>query len=158
MRETGNKTQASILDRLIDEEPEISTEPVQSRFASVRQFTAQVRRDIENLLNTKNCAWLTECEYQELRNSLYFYGLPDFTAQNPGSSLATDRLRQEIERAIARFEPRLKNVMVMAEAGEKEERTVGFKITGLLMVEPAPEPVSFDTRFDTNRGEYKVVG
>jgi type VI secretion system protein ImpF len=158
VRESTNKTQASILDRLIDEEPEISTEPVQSRFANVRQFTAQVRRDIENLLNTKNCAWLTDCEYQELRNSLYFYGLPDFTAQNPGSSLATDRLRQEIERAIARFEPRMRNVMVVAEVGEKGERTVGFKITGLLMVEPAPEPVSFDTRFDANRGEYKVVG
>lgn len=158
MREIRNKTQASILDRLIDSEPNLSAEPVQSRFISVRQFTAQVRRDIENLLNTKNCAWLTDCEYKEVRNSLYFYGLPDFTAQNPGSFAATDRLRQEIERAIARFEPRLTNVVVVPEAGEKEEKTVGFKITGLLMVDPAPEPVSFDTRFDSNRGEYKVVG
>jgi type VI secretion system protein ImpF len=158
VRETGSKTRASILDRLIDSEPEVSTEPVQSRFTSIRQFTAQVRRDIENLLNTKNYAWLTECESPELRNSLYFYGLPDFTAQNPGSLLATDRLRQEVEKAIARFEPRLKNVRVVAEAGEKEEKTVGFRITGLLMVEPAPEPVSFDTRFDANRGEYRVTG
>lgn len=158
MKEASNKTQASILDRLIDNEPNISTEPVQSRFTSVRHFMAQVRRDIENLLNTKNCAWLSECEYKELRNSLYFYGLPDFTAQNPGSFAATDRLRQEIERAIARFEPRLKNIVVAPEAGEKEEKTVGFKITGLLMVDPAPEPVSFDTRFDSNRGEYRVVG
>lgn len=158
MAEATTKTQASILDRLIDMEPTISTEPVQSRFTSIRQFTAQVRRDIENLLNTKNCAWLTDCEYKELRNSLYFYGLPDFTAQNPGSSYTADRLRQEIERALARFEPRLRNVAVIKEAGAKDEKTVGFKITGLLMVDPAPEPISFDTRFDSNRGEYKVVG
>jgi type VI secretion system protein ImpF len=158
MGDATTRTQASILDRLIDREPRISSEPVQGRFMDFRQLMAQVRRDIENLLNTKNFGWLSDSDYKEVRNSLFFYGLPDLTAQNPRSPSLGDRLRQEIEKAIARFEPRLTNVVVRVEPAAQEERRIAFKITGLLMVDPAPEPVSFDTQFDSNRGEYRVVG
>jgi type VI secretion system protein ImpF len=158
MKDKNTRTQTSILDRLIDYEPGISSEPVQNRLTSFRQLMALVRRDIENLLNTKNFASLTGTEYGELQNSLFFYGLPDFTAQNPKSSSVRDELRQEVEKAIARFEPRLTNVVVVSETGTQEERNLGFKITGLLMVEPAPEPVTFDTHFDINKGQYTVTG
>lgn len=158
MKDKGVKTQISILDRLIDYEPGISSEPAQNRLTNFRQLMAMVRRDLENLLNSKNFASLTTSGYEELQNSLFFYGLPDFTAQNPGSSSVRDQLRQEVERAIARFEPRLTNVVIVSETGPREERSLGFKITGLLMVEPAPEPVIFDTHFEINRGEYRITG
>jgi type VI secretion system protein ImpF len=158
VKEKGTKTQTSILDRLIDNEPGISSEPVQNRLANFRQLMAMVRRDIENLLNTKNFASSMDSGYGELQKSLFFYGLPDFTAQNPRDTSVRDNLCQEVERAIARFEPRLTNVVVVSETGHQEERSLGFKIMGLLMVEPAPEAVTFDTHFDVNRGEYKVKG
>jgi type VI secretion system protein ImpF len=158
MRDKSTGTQASILDRLIDFEPGISREPVQNRLANFRQLMALVKRDLENLLNTKNFASLMGPQYKELQNSLFFYGLPDFTAQSTKASSVRDQLRQEVEKAIKRFEPRVTNVVVVAGSGTQAERSMGFKITGLLMADPAPEPVAFDTRFDINRGEYTIVG
>lgn len=158
MSEKDSRTQASLLDRLIDHEPGVSREPVQNRLTDFRQLMPSVRRHIENLLNTKNFASTMNIEYGELQNSLFSYGLPDFTAQNPKSSSVRDRLRQEVEKAIARFEPRLTNVVVVNETGAQKESNLGFRITGLLMVDPVPEPVTFDTRFDINRGEYTIVG
>jgi type VI secretion system protein ImpF len=156
MSDQGLKTQISVLDRLIDYEPGVSREPVQNRLADYRQLMASVRRDLENLLNTKNFVSSLAAEYTELQNSLFVYGLPDFTAESPRSSLVRDRLRQEMEKAIQCFEPRLTSVMVISETEAKGYRTLGFRVTGLLMVDPMPEPVTFDTRFDINRGEYTV--
>jgi type VI secretion system protein ImpF len=150
------KTQTSVLDRLIDYEPGVSREPVQNRLADYRQLMASVRRDLENLLNTKNFVSSLAAEYKELQNSLFVYGLPDFTSQNPKNASVKDQLRQEVEMAILRFEPRIANVMVVSETDEQDFRTLGFRITGLLMVDPMPEPITFDTRFDINKGEYTI--
>jgi len=156
MSDQGLKTQTSILDRLIDNEPGVSREPVQNRLADYRQLMASVRRDLENLLNTKNFVSSLAGQYKELQNSLFVYGLPDFTAQNPKSPSVRDQLRQEVEMAISRFEPRITNVMVISETDAHDYRTLGFRITGLLMVDPMPEPITFDTRFDINKGEYTI--
>ena len=156
MSDQGLKTQTSILDRLIDYEPEVSREPVQNRLADYRQLMASVRRDLENLLNTKNFVSSLAGQYKELQNSLFVYGLPDFTSQNPKNPTVRDQLRQEVEMAISRFEPRITNVRVVSETDAQEYRTLGFRITGLLMVDPMPEPITFDTRFDINKGEYTI--
>ena len=156
MSDQGLKTQTSILDRLIDYEPEVSREPVQNRLADYRQLMASVRRDLENLLNTKNFVSSLAGQYKELQNSLFVYGLPDFTSQNPKNPTVRDQLRQEVEMAILRFEPRIANVMVVNETDAGDYRTLGFRITGLLMVDPMPEPITFDTRFDINKGEYTI--
>ena len=156
MNNENLKTQTSVLDRLIDYEPGVSREPVQNRLADYRQLMASVRRDLENLLNTKNFVSSQAAGYNELQNSLFVYGLPDFTSQNPKSASVRDQLRQEVEMAISRFEPRIANVMVVSETDAQDFRTLGFRITGLLMVDPMPEPITFDTRFDINKGEYTI--
>ncbi len=43
----------SVIDRLIDQEPERKLEPPLSRAQSVRDLKAAVRRDLEWLLNTR---------------------------------------------------------------------------------------------------------
>ncbi|HPI91851.1 MAG TPA: type VI secretion system baseplate subunit TssE [Deltaproteobacteria bacterium] len=156
MSKENVKTHASILDRLIDLEPGVSREPVQNQLVDYRQLMASVRRDLENLLNTKNFVSQRAGEYRELSDSLFVYGLPDFTSQNPRSPAVRSQLRQEVEEAVARFEPRIRNVMVVNEDSAPEERVLGFRITGLLMVDSMPEPVTFDTRFDINKGEYTI--
>lgn len=156
MTEQGFKTHISLLDRLIDYEPGVSREPAQKRLADFRQMMASVRRDLENLLNTKNFASSLASEYKELESSLFTYGLPDFTAENPGSPFVRNRLREEVEKAIQRFEPRLTNVMVLYEQGDEGNRSLGFRVTGLLMIDPMPEPVTFDTQCDINRGEFTI--
>ena len=149
--------QASILDRLIDLEPGVSHEPVQHRFLSLGQAKASVVRDLENLLNTKRSILAPSAECKELSSSLFVYGLQDFTTQNPKSSMMRQQLRQQIERVIARFEPRLRNVKVSLEASTKSERNLRFRINALLFVDPVMEPVTFDSYFDVNRGEYLIA-
>jgi hypothetical protein len=72
--------QASLLDRLIDEDPGSSGESDQHRLLNARQVKAFVVRDLENLLNSRrprNCRFsFTGTE------SFGGYGLKDFTAEN----------------------------------------------------------------------------
>lgn len=117
-----------------------------------------VGRDLENLLNTKCFTRTVPEACRELRRSIYLYGLPDFTSKNPASPAVRSELRQEIERAIRLFEPRLSHVSVRVEEPEERERRLRFRITALLLFEKGAEPVSFHTYFDINRGEYQVAG
>jgi type VI secretion system protein ImpF len=36
-------------------------------------------------------------------------------------------------------------------------KSLRFRVTALLVVEPVTEPVTFDTYFDINRGEYSIT-
>ena len=155
MMEKNLNAQASILDRLLDSDPRVSGEPVRDRI-SIRQIKDAVIRDLENLLNTRRQILVPSPEYHEVHNSLYMYGLQDFTMKNPASPMVKQKLRQVIERTIARFEPRLKNVTVQIEAPGQNARDLRFRITAMLIMEPITEPVIFDTYFDVGRGEYKI--
>lgn len=157
MSETGRNAQASILDRLIDLEPEVSQEPVQFRLQGLRQVKASVVRDLENLLNTKRPVEDPPDAFRNLRDSLFVYGLKDFSAHNPKAGTVRQQLRLEIERAISRFEPRLRNVVVQLETGGEKERSLRFRISAVLIVEPLAEPVTFDTVLDVNKAQFKVA-
>ena len=156
MKEYHKYTQASVLDRLIDNQPGTYHESVQNSLTTFSQVKAAVGRDLENLLNTKNFISSHCSEYQELSNSIFVYGMPDFTSANPKSPSVRYKLRQELEKAITRFEPRLKNVIVRVDEGGCDERNLMFKINALLFLEPATEPVTFDTFFNVNRSEYSI--
>jgi|ERR1039457_520021 type VI secretion system protein ImpF len=146
----------SILDRLIDLDPDTRSDPVQYRSFSYNQMRSVVERDLENLLNTKCFTSDLPESFTELRNSLLTYGLSDFTSKNPATPSVRSELRQEIERAISFFEPRLRNVSVKFENPEKGDRMLKFKITALLQMDDESEPVSFDTYYNINRCEYNI--
>lgn len=148
--------QTSILDRLIDHEPEVSRETVQHRLADIRAIKQSVIRDMENLLNTRRNIFPVPEEFREVNNSLFVYGLPDFSSLNPRSPQVKQMLRRDIEQTVARFERRLKNIKVQVEMSDKMEQKIRFRITGILHVEPLSEPVTFDTYFDINKGNYAI--
>lgn len=156
MKEKQESIQASILDRLIDREPQLTRESVQYRLLNFAQVKAGVIRDLENLLNTKSLILPVPTAYKEVNSSIFVYGLSDFTSLNPRSASTRQQLRQDIERTVARFEPRLKNVTVQIEVPTDEERNVRLRITALMVLDPVAEPVTFDTYFDINRGEYTI--
>ena len=145
----------SILDRLIDNDPDLSKETAQDRYLDIRQIKAQVVRDLENLLNTRRHIFDPPDGFKEVNESLFTYGVNDFTSQNPGNISVRKSIKQDMEKVIARFEPRLKNVSVVVE-GDSMINSLRFRINAMLVVEPESEPVSFDTFFDINRGEYAV--
>ena len=63
-----------------------------------------------------------------------------------------------MESAIATFEPRLKRAKVRMERVEGGYRALRFVIEGLLCMDPAPEPVRFDTVLELGKGAYEVKG
>src|SRR5690349_20938533 len=99
----------SVLDRLIDYEPEVSREPLASRSKSLRQMKESVKRDLEQLLNTRRSENCMPPDSKELENSLAAYGLPDFTSVSIKSPSEQERLLAALESAIAIFEPRLED-------------------------------------------------
>jgi type VI secretion system protein ImpF len=156
MIEKTRNVQTSILDRLIDDEPGNSREPVQERFF-IGQIKDTVARDLENLLNARRHILVPPVSYREVNNSLFVYGLPDYTSRNPGNVSVRSQLRLEIEKTISRFEPRLKNVAVHIDSRTANTRDLGFRITAILVVNPVSEPVTFDTSFDLNRSKYSII-
>lgn len=157
MNQNQPAIQASILYRLIDQDPEVTHEPVQYRLLTFGQIKAAVIRDLENLLNTKRSIQVPPASFREVNDSLFTYGLRDFTAQGPRSLAARQQLRRDIERTIAKFEPRLKNVTLQLEAGNPGDKNLRFRIMGLLVVDPVAEPVTFDTYLDLARGDYAIA-
>jgi type VI secretion system protein ImpF len=146
----------SVLDRLLDYEPEVSREPLASRSKSLRQLKQSVKRDLEQLLNTRQSGdWLPP-DLEELNNSLAAYGLPDFSAVSIKSPAEQNRLRRALESAIAIFEPRLQDIMVTLLPLGDYQRSLHFRIDARLRVEPAPEPVTFDALLQLGSGAYLV--
>ena len=156
MKEKQENIQASILDRLIDLEPQLSRESAQYRLLDFSQIKAAVIRDLENLLNTKSQITPVPPAYKEVNDSVFVYGLSDFTSHNPKSPSVRQVLRQNIEKTIVKFEPRLRNVTVQIEAPNEQVRTIRLRISALLVLDPVSEPVTFDTYFDINKGEYTI--
>jgi type VI secretion system protein ImpF len=147
----------SVLDRLIDEEPQVSREAPRNRNQLLADLKKAVRRDLENLLNTRvRCVpYLTDLE--ELKQSLVNYGIPDLTGLSPGTSKERDEFRRAIESVILQFEPRLKKLSVrLVDQTETIERTIRFHIEAVLHAEPAPEPVAFDSTVRLTTGTFEV--
>jgi type VI secretion system protein ImpF len=148
----------SVLDRLIDLDPKRSEELPLSRSQSLREFKANVCRDLEWLFNSRQPLETPELG-KLLRKSVYAYGLPDITSMSVSNMRDRKRLSQAMEEAVRAFEPRILNPRVtMASTEDGKVQRLRFIIEGLLRVDPSPEPVSFDTVLDVSSGEYRVPG
>lgn len=148
--------QQGLLDRLIDFDPEHQVEAHLTRSESLRRLRNSVRRDIEWLLNTVR---INEAPVGlvELKKSLYTYGIPDLSSMSLENPQDGSRLLRGLERAIAQFEPRLSNVRVTApDVISRKRMYIEFHIDALLLIDPLPERLSFDTVFEVARGAYKV--
>src|SRR6266487_548663 len=102
----------SVLDRLIDYDPDTSREGLLSRPKSLRQLKEAVRRDLEWLLNTRQVAGLSELDLREVKESVAAFGLPEFTNLSANKPDDQKQMRRDIEEAIRFFEPRLDSVVV----------------------------------------------
>jgi type VI secretion system protein ImpF len=159
--EIERTAQPSLLDRLVDHEPRVASDPPLTLAESVRRAKAALRRDLEWLLNTRRTAEPAPEGLEELRRSLYHFGLPDISSLSNDSVADRMRLLQNVEDTIAAFEPRLANVHVsLVEQTEEKthRRELHFVIEATLRMEPSPERVVFDTVFELASGEVRVKG
>jgi type VI secretion system protein ImpF len=148
----------SLIDRLIDREPENRKEARDARAQSLREMKDSVRRDLEWLLNTRRCPVEPAPSAKELLRSVYCYGLPDITGVSLSRGEDQNRLARLVETVVATFEPRLQNVTVSMKPVAQDSHMLRFQIEALLRTEPAPSRVFFDTTLELTKGEYEVAG
>jgi type VI secretion system protein ImpF len=149
-----------LIDRLIDDDPKVREEPPLTRARSVRALKAALRRDLEWLLNTRRNIEEAPESFEFLSKSLFNFGLPDITSLGYSNPNDRKRLLRMLEGAIARYEPRIADARItMLSSGEESfSRVLRFQIEGLLLMDPAPERVTFDTVLQLSSGECRVKG
>ena len=144
----------SLMDRLVD-----GPKAGQARFAGQQlpELKLSVSRDLEHLLNTRRRCLDLPPQCQDLAGTLIEYGIPDFTGLNMSVPGKREEIRQEIERVIRRFEPRLTNVAVIIQTNvEPWDRTLRLRITGKLQVKPLTENLVFDSQLRPSTGTIEV--
>ena len=140
------KLRPSILDRLIDDEPESKTDTNHGAHQKLKQLRNSVRRDLENLMNARLRVVEPSEEFTELDKSLLNYGLPDLATINITDLDKRKAFTVKMEKILREFEPRFKNVNVSyIENKDSIDRTLRFRIDATLYADPSPEIVIFDS-------------
>lgn len=151
----------SIVDRLIDDEPDVSTEPEWRWRQDVRELKDSVTRDLEALFNSRQTRadLLFNAPDSQIAQSVLTYGLPDLTSTAVASQEACESLRWSVEEAIRRFEPRLFDVRVSLQEPETSyDRKLRLVVEAWLACDPDPVPITFDTVVESATGVYSVQG
>jgi type VI secretion system protein ImpF len=156
-RGTTPVAQLSLLDRLIDDEPDKLRDLPPSPAESIAALHRSLRRVLEALLNTRR-RWRSWPEgYTQLAISPVGYGISDFSAGAFNDPHRREWLRSDVEQTIRRFEPRLMRVRVtLMEPKDELEARLHLRVEALLRIEPAPEPIAFDTLVDAGTAEVMV--
>jgi type VI secretion system protein ImpF len=153
----ASRPQLPLLDRLIDDAPESARDPPMSQAEAAVLLRRGLRRDVEALLNAKRRWRSWPAGYGELALSPIGYGIGDFTAGAFNDRAERERLRSRIQETIRRFEPRLSNIRVILLDGDNTlDPTLRLRIDAMLQVDPAPEPIAFDTLIDPMTAEIQV--
>jgi type VI secretion system protein ImpF len=147
----------SVLDRLFDDEPGNRQETPMSLSQLASALRAAVRRDLENLLNTRWRPFDVPEGLEELPSSVFEFGIPDFSGANLSSAERRRKYLRGIEEIIRRHEPRFSSVRVVpVDDRQTGHRTLHFRIEAVLRAEPAPESVLYDSQVDILTRSFRI--
>ena len=152
------RLQPSLLDRLIDEEPEKQQDTQERRVLSMRKLREIVLRDLSWLLNASNLESVEDMEdYPLVAHSVVNFGLPDLAGAS-ASSVDKISLERSLHQAIVDFEPRIlrNSLKVRAVASNKStnRNALGFEIEGDLWAQPVPLRFYLNTELDLETGNF----
>jgi len=158
MTATGTKfkARASLLDRLIDDDPAAIREARPLRTQNRDALMASLRRDLGWLLNTR--VSLPAARFDKKKLTALDYGIPDFGGYSPANKRHLRILARRIRKAIAAFEPRLKSVRVRVRPKMPDEHSLELIIMAILAVDEFREPVSFVTLFQLETEQVTIHG
>lgn len=155
------KLRASVLDRLIDNDPQSSIDIDANNYHKLKSLRDSVRRDLENLLNTRYKIMQPDEKYTELENSVLNYGLPDLATVNMADIEKKQQFLENFENILREFEPRFKSINIsFLDNTDKLDRTLRFRIDATLYADPYPEIIIFDSVLEpvTRSINVKEVG
>ncbi len=135
---------ASLLDRLLDDAPDILVEAPRSRQAMVREALESLRRDLEAVLNTRRCPTSPPAGLTRLRRSLLTFGVGDFIGANMTTREQRAVFAASLENAIRECEPRFRQLSVtVLDPREATERVLRLRIEAMVVLEESLMPVLF---------------
>ena len=154
------RLQPSLLDRLVDEQPEEKSEPLERRVLSMAALRQSVLRDIGWLLNARSIEPGTDLEtFPFAASSTLNFGIRDLSG-SLASSLSAPELEQIIVSAIRKFEPRIipdtLRVRVETEEVLNPEASVAFVIEGTLWSQPLPISLYIRSQLNLESGDVLV--
>ncbi len=162
MAELRNQDQlhSSLLDRLVDDEPDKKTEPKDKRGISQAKLRESVLRDLNWLFNASNLSTVQDLDsYPEVANSVLNYGMPDFTGHTI-SGVDVPEIERLLRQVICNFEPRIlrRTIRIRLNVDEQQmnHNAMSFDIEGELWAHPVPLHVYLKTELDLDVGEIKV--
>ncbi|MFV0491054.1 MAG: type VI secretion system baseplate subunit TssE [Pseudorhodobacter sp.] len=155
---TPDRVASSLLDRLIDKDPDLERDPAVISAETPEGLRAALRRDLEILLNTRCRSVTPSPDHVELSDSLVSLGVEDFFA----TSLVTDEQRKrfaaDLQSRIARFDPRLEDLSVsLIQDPVPARRSLRLKIQARYRARPGLPPIIFETRIDPVAGHYSIT-
>lgn len=148
---------ASLLDRLLDAASEYHFEQLARQSQQLDGLCDSVRRDLENLLNTRQRYFSWPKELTELERSLVAYGAPDFMSSQLEARTVQQSFCNSLTQIIKHFEPRFKEVSVSLLQQKEGERTLRLRISGLLHASPVPEPIILDSILEPETQTFSIV-
>lgn len=135
----------SLLDRLIDDSPDLASEPLINEADSFEGMKAGLRRDLEGLLNARRpfSTWLANAP--DLAGTVVDFGLPDLSTEDFGTEVVRERIRRMIANCIRAHEPRLSKVEVEKDGGPSVTG-VHFRISAVIRFSGYDTEVIYDAR------------
>jgi type VI secretion system protein ImpF len=143
----------SILDRLV---PREGGRSARWEGESVGHLIEAVRRDLEDLFNTRQTQGDLPAFYEELTASVFTFGVPDVSLLSTMALGREGEIGPLITTVVERFEPRLHDVRVELSEKDPLGRELRFHIEGRLSVEPFPE-LGFDTVLELSTGRALIT-
>jgi len=154
MSERKVQVRMPLFDRLVDRDRFLRRELRPMRTLDRRGVKESVRRELEQLFNTR-CPVPAHRLAGRLR-SVIDYGIPDFSTFSARNFDDWQRLAGILREAIEVYEPRLAQVNVSVEPKAGDDFVLVAHIEAVLITENVPEPVSFTTTLQTKEGSAEV--
>jgi type VI secretion system protein ImpF len=133
----------SLLDRLIDLEPEQVVEAAVDEAVALAEYKVRLLRDLEHLLNTTQPIFVSHGRHGAMADNIVGYGLADMATEDFSSDAVRDRLRRVVADTIRRHEPRLHDVSVQAD-DSPGAKGITFRIMAVLSISRDDEIVVYD--------------
>jgi type VI secretion system protein ImpF len=157
---TQERLQPSLLDRLVDDEPDRQQESRDRRVLSLPRLREAVLRDLAWLFNSRQLEISEDLsDYPLVAQSVLNFGMPDLTGVTV-ARLDSVALERQVRECILRFEPRLRRQTLKVRvllAPDNYHRSLEFQINGELLAKPISLPLFLKTEIDLETGAADVV-
>lgn len=138
-----------LLDQLIDDDPGTREEAPPTAGQTYRQVIDALKRDLLDLLNTRERCLSWPKNLKELDRSILSYGIPDITGANLAAVKDRDAFLQSLAPVIRRGDPRYQAVRIIpADRSDSTDRILRFRIEAVVRVESGTESVAFDLKLE----------